>query len=410
MAIDSKSDRASSALSTALRASRDDLVARWLERIAARVAIAPNLVFPTEELLNHVPLLIDGIAAFVDPGADEIDAETPVIAKARELGALRHAQGFDVYQILKEYELMSGVLTAFITDLVDAGKLDYPAGDLLRVTHRVSQAIEMIRQATTTHFLRLAAETVNDREEKLRSFNRMVSHELKNHVSAIKGAVSLMREEWIDADSRTRFLQMASDNVVGLQHVLENLEMLSRAGADSRHNRNVLLPSAARESARQLREMADARGVAVEVAEDMPAVEVNAPAVELCLNNYISNAIKYSDQSRPDRHVRVTGVFHPREASGRGGELVVRVEDNGIGVPKEQRGRLFSQFYRAPNNTVTGAEGTGLGLSIVRETVESFGGSAWVEFPEAGGSVFAFSLPSRRDEDAAAAGVTRTPT
>jgi signal transduction histidine kinase len=401
---------ASTALSGALRGSRDELVTRWLDRISARVAIAPNLVFPTEELLNHVPLLIDGIAAFVDVGATDIDAETPVIAKARELGALRHAQGFDVYQILKEYELMSSVLTAFITERVEAGEIDCSAGDLLRVADRVSQAVELIRQATTTHFLRLAAETVSDREEKLRRFNRMVSHELKNHVSAIKGAVSLMGEEWIDDATRARFLKMASENVVGLQHVLENLEMLSRSGVDSRQNRNVLLPSAAREAARQLREMADARGVAVEVSEDLPAVEVNAPAVELCLTNYISNAIKYCDQSRPDRHVRITGQFHPREASGRGGELVVRVEDNGIGVPKEQRAKLFSQFYRAPNNTITGAEGTGLGLSIVRETVESFGGSAWVEFPEKGGSVFAFSLPSRRDEDAAAAGVTRIPT
>lgn len=400
---------ANRALSNALRDSRDELITRWLDRIAARVAIPPNVVFPTEELLNHVPLLIDGIAAFVDEGINDIDAETPVIAKARELGALRHSQGFDVYQILKEYELMSGVLMSFITDLVIGGKLDFPTEDVLRCNQRVSQAVELIRQATTTHFLRLAAEKVNDREERLRRFNRMVSHELKNHVSAIKGAVSLMGEPWIDGEKRAQFLEMATTNIVGLQHVLENLELLSRTGVDARHNRNVLLPHAAREAARQLRDMSDARGVTVHVAEDLPAVEVNAPAVELCLANYISNAIKYSDPKKPDRFVRVTGSFQPRAASGRGGELIVRVEDNGIGVPEAQRAKLFSQFYRAANNTITGAEGTGLGLSIVRDTVESFGGSAWVEFPDGGGSIFAFSLPSRRDEDAAAAGVTRVP-
>ncbi|MEA2761039.1 MAG: hypothetical protein QOD47_323, partial [Gemmatimonadaceae bacterium] len=46
-----------------------------------------------------------------------------------------------------------------------------------------------------------------------------------------------------------------------------------------------------------------------------------------------------------------------------------------------------------------GADGSGLGLSIVRETVESIGGRAWAEFPEGAGSVFAFSLPSRRQND-----------
>ncbi|MEO5567646.1 MAG: histidine kinase dimerization/phospho-acceptor domain-containing protein, partial [Gemmatimonadaceae bacterium] len=305
---------ANRALSNALRESRDELITRWLERIAARVSIPPNVVFPTEELLNHVPLLIDGIAAFVDEGINDIDAETPVIAKARELGALRHSQGFDVYQILKEYELMSGVLMSFIYQLVVSEKLDFPTEDVLRCTQRVSQAVELIRQATTTHFLRLAAETVNDREERLRSFNRMVSHELKNHVSAIKGAVSLMGETWIDEEKRAQFLAMATSNIVGLQHVLENLELLSRTGVDTRHNRNVLLPHAAREAARQLRDMSEARGVSVHVAEDLPAVEVNAPAVELCLANYISNAIKYSDPKKPNRFVRVTGSFQPRDA------------------------------------------------------------------------------------------------
>ena len=56
---------------------------------------------------------------------------------------------------------------------------------------------------------------------------------------------------------------------------------------------------------------------------------------------------------------------------------------------------------------VTVAEGSGLGLSIVRETAESMGGRAWAEFPAEGGTIFALSLPSRRQEDAAAAGTRR---
>jgi signal transduction histidine kinase len=381
---------------------------RWLDRIAARVTVTPNKIFPSDQLLNHMPLLVDGIADFVESGGADIDARTPVIAKARELGALRHSQGFDVYQLLKEYELLSGVLMAFVGELVDSGRLPFGTSEIIHATQHLTRAIELIRQATTAHFLRLASERVHEREERLRRFNRMVSHELKNHVSAIKGAVSLLRETWLEEDKRERFVRMADDNVAGLQHVLENLELLSRVDADSRQQHNVLLPHAAAEAVRRLRDSAAARNVTVTVAGDLPMVEVNAPAVELCLANYISNAIKYSDSAKAERQVRILGEFHPREASGRGGELVVRVEDNGIGVPREARKDLFKQFYRAPNGTITGAEGTGLGLSIVRETVESLGGSAWVDFPEQGGTSFAFSLPSRRDEDVAAAGVTRS--
>jgi two-component system OmpR family sensor kinase len=127
--------------------------------------------------------------------------------------------------------------------------------------------------------------------------------------------------------------------------------------------------------------------------------------VELCLANYVSNAIKYSDPSQAHRAVHIFGeMIVPTQASD--GELIVRVRDNGLGVPEKAREHLFEQFFRAHDSTVQ-AEGTGLGLNIVHETITSLGGRAWAEFPAEGGSVFSFSLPSRREEDAAAAGVRR---
>jgi len=70
----------------------------------------------------------------------------------------------------------------------------------------------------------------------------------------------------------------------------------------------------------------------------------------------------------------------------------------------EMREQLFTRFFRAHGDTVTGVEGTGLGLSIVRETVEGMGGRAWAEFDEERGSRFLLSLPCRRGGDRAAAG------
>jgi signal transduction histidine kinase len=80
-------------------------------------------------------------------------------------------------------------------------------------------------------------------------------------------------------------------------------------------------------------------------------------------------------------------------------EVVVRVSDNGLGVPQESREQLFQRFFRAHDQTVTGEEGTGLGLSIVRETVEAVGGRAWAEFP-GDGSVFAFAVPCSNPDHA----------
>jgi signal transduction histidine kinase len=129
-----------------------------------------------------------------------------------------------------------------------------------------------------------------------------------------------------------------------------------------------------------------------------PDVEVNGAAVELCLTNLIANAVKYSDPSRRDRWVEVSGELSTGDAHGP--EVVVRVRDNGLGVPEAQRDGLFRRFFRAHEHSATHVEGTGLGLSIVRETVRALGGRVWAEFPEVG-TVFAFSLPARRGRDRA---------
>jgi signal transduction histidine kinase len=398
---------AGAVLAAALRESREELVRRWLDRITARVVVSPNRIFPTDELLNHVPVLIDGIANYVEHPEQELGAEAPVIAKAMELGALRHAQGFDAYEILKEHEILGGVLYSYLAEVVEHTAVPGTRAELLDSWQRVGHAVELIRQATMTHFLRLWAERVREREERLRRFNRMVSHELKNRVGAIRGAAALIGEPWLETIQRDRFVQMVRDNTDALQRVLDNLETLSRIEGDARQRRNVLLPQAAAEAARQLREPAEARGVDIRISDDLPAVEVDAAAVELCLMNYLSNAIKYADPAKSERWVKVTGELRFRERADGGPELIVRVHDNGLGVPREARGRLFEQFYRAHGKTITGVEGSGLGLSIVRETTESMGGRAWVEFPDEGGAVFVFSLPSRREEDAAAAGTRR---
>jgi signal transduction histidine kinase len=394
-----------SLLADRLRESKRDLVSRWLERIQARVTLNAMDVFPSESLLNHVPLLIEGIASYLEsPGAD-LDAEDPVGPKAMELGALRHEQGFDAYEILKELEILGGIIFSFLDDVAEEPGVEGDRRDFLVCWQRIAHAIEMIRQATMTHFLRLSSEAVNEREDRLRRFNRMVAHELKNRVGAIRGAAHLMGEEWLSAEESARFQRMILENSEELNRVLHNLESLSRIDTDSRRSKNVLLPQAAAEAVRQLREMSQASAVRIEISDNLPTVEVDAAAVELCLVNYVSNAIKYADPGKRDRLVKIEGVLDL--SSSDGGQLSIYVRDNGLGVPPERRRLLFDRFYRAHTDTVTGAEGTGLGLNIVRETVESLGGRAWAEFPESGETVFAFSLPSRRADDAASAGTKR---
>lgn len=385
-------------LAERLRQARDELTARWLARISERVTLHPNRVFPTEELLDHVPILMLGIADYLENPARAVTSDPPVIAKAMELGELRYAQGFDEHELLKEYELFGGILYSFLSRTAD--EIDEPCtrGELLTCAHRLFHAIALIQQATTTQFLARMKAQVHEREERLRAFNQTLSHELKNRIGAAFGAAQLLEDlPNLGADEQRRLANVVLRNVGGMRGVLDNLVELSRLGArDARHQRHVQLPQAAAEAARQLRDAARAHGVTIRIRE-LPPIEVNAAAVELCLSNLLSNAIKYADTSRSDRWVEVSAEAAPPDEQGLC-ELVLRVRDNGVGVPEGERPRLFDRFFRAHADALPDVEGTGLGLNIVRETVTSLGGRAWAEFPEEG-SVFAFSLPCRRADD-----------
>lgn len=385
-------------LSDRLRSAKQELVSQWLDRIQSRVAISAKKVFPTHELLNHVPLLIEGIAGYLRRPDKDIDGEAPVVAKAMELGALRHQQGFDAYEILKEHEMLGEIIFDFLADCAEDMPQSIPRRDFLACWQRIAQAIELIRQATMGHFLRLSDDEVKQREERLRKFNRTVAHELKNRVHAVASASAMLDDSVLSEDEKKQFARIVARNAEGLKRTLANLETLSQPDADPRHRRNVLLPEVATEAVRELKEAAEANGVEVRIADDLPPIEVDAATVELCLMNYVSNAIKYSDSSNPDRWVAIeAAVEGPDTQHDR--EVVIRVCDNGIGVPADKREKLFEEFFRAHDETITDAEGSGLGLSIVRETVTSMGGRAWAEFPGDKGSVFAFSIPSRRKED-----------
>ncbi|HSH45221.1 MAG TPA: sensor histidine kinase [Longimicrobiales bacterium] len=383
-------------LAERLRQEREGLINRWLDRISARVTLAPGQIFPTRDILDHVPLLVDGIADYLEDPAEEITADVPVVAKAMELGEMRLAQGFDVYQILKEYEILGGVLFDFMIRTVDDIQEDCTRGELLVCGHRVFRSISVIQQYTTTRYMRLADERVEQREEQLRNFNRAVSHELKNQIGAASGAASMLQSDVVAGrpEDAERLLSIVQSNVQAMNGTLVRLTELSRLDREKTRTTNIRLTQAAAEAKRQLRKFAEDRNVVVELADHLPDVEVPAAAVELALSNYLSNAIKYRDPSRDVSWARIEGRLI---GDGDTRELEVWVTDNGLGVPEDSRDHIFRRYYRAHDETVTGEEGTGLGLSLVRDNIEGLGGRVWAEFPDQG-SRFGFAIPCVAEE------------
>lgn len=387
---------AAAPLAARIREESATLAHRWLGRISELDALERTAVFPSDALLDHVPQLIEAIADFLDNSAGDLDTMDLVIGKALELGELRHEQGVGPNEILKEFEILGGILLNFMGNEVRSLELQCSAHEAFVCAHRIHRSIAMIERYTTTHYLRLKDERINEREQRLRGFNRMVSHELKNRVGAIHSSGLLLQEDWLEDEKRKRLIEIVAENSRAMADILADLLELSGVDVDTRRSRNLPLRTVVAEVTRQLRDAAADRAVEIRIDENLPDVTVSAPVVELALTNYLSNAIKYSDPQAAQRWAVVRTVAANEDDD----ELRIEVEDNGIGVPLDERAHLFSEFFRA--ESVAKIEGSGIGLSIVRGTVEASGGEVWARFPEGGrGSIFGFSIPSRRESDEA---------
>lgn len=128
-------------------------------------------------------------------------------------------------------------------------------------------------------------------------------------------------------------------------------------------------------------------GIAVEtdLAPDLPRVRGDAAALRRALDNVVANAVKFAAGGR---WLSVRAAPRPD-----GGAVVLRVEDAGPGIPRDERERVFEPFYRGPAAEGNATPGSGLGLSLVRHVVNAHGGRVRVEGREAGGTAVVLELP-----------------
>ncbi len=224
-------------------------------------------------------------------------------------------------------------------------------------------------------------------------FIAMAAHELKTPMAAVKGYAEMLThgpgsesgaplEDWqreaLDA------IDSATTRLVELTNDLLDVARLQADRLDLRMEPTDLVALARRVS-RRMQVTTQRHKLIVESDEDYVVANVDASRIEQVLGNLLSNAIKYS----PDGgDVRLNIHSH---ADGR--HALITVRDSGIGISKEQQGRLFSRFVRADNARDHGIGGTGLGLYLCREILARHGGRIWLESQLNQGSVFSVELP-----------------
>src|SRR3954470_23889285 len=391
-------------ISQRMTAERLVLAARWLTRLRELLPVAANDVFPSEQLLDHIPSLVTEIAAYLSAPAEQaIAANTAVMDKARELGFLRHQQRASAHQLLHEYEILGEILETFLVEETERLGLSPSVAECFDVQRRLTRAVRVLMRTTIDTFISEYTTTIQDQTERIKASTRAGSHELRSPIGTLMFASALLEKDVVQ-DDRRRLGKVAATvrtSTERLSWLVENLQRIARISdpIDGPSSQTVELTSIGDEVARQLAEMAAARGVTIRIDRDLPTVTADAARLELVLLNLISNSIKYNDPAKGDCFVelghapRAAGDL-PEDAPASDSVTIV-VRDNGIGIPDDDQAAIFDRFFRAHAHLdqQLGVSGTGLGLAIVGDCVQALGGHIRCQSAAGKGSSFFITLP-----------------
>lgn len=217
---------------------------------------------------------------------------------------------------------------------------------------------------------------------ELDRFVYSTSHDLRAPLASVLGLINIADRSNDPAEAK-RYIGMMRDRVQSLDKFIRDITDYSRNNRQAVVNENIRLASLVEEIWDSLKYSEDATNIGFQL-EIPESVEVRGDRnrMRIILSNLVSNAIRYHDDSKPEKYIRLK-----YEVNGKG--YYVRVEDNGLGISPEYHEKVFTMFFRANEKS----KGTGLGLYIVQETLAKLSGSVHLDSRPGKGSTFTIKLP-----------------
>ena len=229
--------------------------------------------------------------------------------------------------------------------------------------------------------------------QKVESFRRDfiadVSHEIKTPLTGIIGAVDLLvSPDGLPPESRDRLLAMLKGEAERLNTLAQGILSLARLERDTASGAANFVPvdisEIVRDVVESLRVQAEKKGVTIRLSTPESCIAVcDGQLISSAVSNLLLNAIRHSGSDE----VLVS-------VSSSGNLVSISVEDHGVGIPPEERVRVFDRFYRVDRSRDSGTGGAGLGLAIVRGIALLHGGSVTLEGVEPSGCRFVLTIQS----------------
>ncbi|QPJ66202.1 MAG: hybrid sensor histidine kinase/response regulator [Candidatus Nitrohelix vancouverensis] len=304
--------------------------------------------------------------------------------------------GFDAAKTIHELPATEDIPIIFLTakhereDILkgfESGGVDFVAKPFCHeeVSARVSSHLQLRRLRQSLEESNQELEALNATKDRLLG---MAAHDLRNPLSAIRGFAKFMKEKGdaLDADSRRDFLETVfrtSDDLVMLLNDLLDVSTIAQ-GRVELNLQGASLHALIEEKIKLYSILA--REKQVKIRSSLSPFEefyFCRNRIAQVLDNLLSNAVKYSPPGGE--------IFSSLDSLNGFARFTVR--DQGEGIPKEERGKLFQPFGKLKNRPTGGETSSGLGLAIARSLIEAHGGRIWLESEEGSGAVFVFEIP-----------------
>lgn len=254
------------------------------------------------------------------------------------------------------------------------------------LTILAAQAAVAVENARLLDELRRANRELSELDRLKSEFITTASHELRTPLTAIRGYLRLLLADMVPPEQRHSILQTIAGHVEAMVHQVNDILFLQEVEAVRFEFLPVDMEALVYGEVEAVRERAQQAGISltVDVCHPLPTTRGDVAHLRRMLHNLLDNAIKFS----PDGG-EVTVRLHAL-----GDSLCLEVSDQGVGIPAEEREKIFEQFYRIEKVGDRLFGGLGLGLSIARHIAEKHGGRIGVESEVGRGSTFRVILPS----------------
>lgn len=238
--------------------------------------------------------------------------------------------------------------------------------------------------------LQLQLEKEKELNQLKSRFISMVSHEFRTPIATIASSADLLLHysDRMSEDRKKEHLERIRNTVSQMVGMLDDVLTIGRQQAMgmSFNPTTVNVDSTLRNLLDRYKQLGPNHTFRYSNANDAVSIQVDERLFQLILDNLISNAVKYSPNGS-EIHIKVFENVS---------ELVIQIEDEGVGIPQQDKARLFEPFHRAAN--VGSISGTGLGLAIVKQAMDQHGGTIAVQSEVDKGTIFTIAFPKQMTE------------